>query len=316
MTSEIHAVKGRCPSPALCGAVVVTFNPEVPPEALFRKLAGQAQLVLVVDNSTQAASRERIRDAALRTGAEYLAQDSNKGVAGALNSGFALLHSRGYSHGISFDQDSTPASDLCHRLMAHCSQHDELAVLGADWQDVGTPDRKTLHVTPHPWLPFLFRRRPVDAKAQAPVAVSFCIMSGSCFSLSIWKQLGGFDERLMLDLVDQDFCLRASRLGTKVALLPGARLEHHRGHKRPVHRFGVDWTPSFMSPHRLSCMFQNRVRLLFPWLVRHPHMAVHELAYSAKILFDVCFLEDRSGAKLAGILRGITRALLRRPLRL
>ncbi len=38
--------------------------------------------------------------------------------------------------------------------------------------------------------------------------VHTCITSGNLLSVSAWKAVGGFDERLFIDMVDDEFCLR------------------------------------------------------------------------------------------------------------
>jgi rhamnosyltransferase len=302
--------------PARLGAVVVAFNPSGTLPSGLAAIRGQVDRLIVADNSQDKAVREQVQASALQAGADYLGLEVNHGVAGALNAGFSRLHNQGFTHAIAFDQDSTPSAEMCTCLIREISLHSDMAVLGSDWFDEANPGHRPQHVSTVPWLPFLFRRRRLPSDTTSPVPVSFSIMSGSCFDLHLWKRLEGFDEALMLDLVDQEYCLRAIDEGLQVALLPGARLLHRRGDKRAVQRFGRIWHPSFMSPNRLRCMFHNRTRLILPWFFRHPHMALYEMSYSLKLLFDICFLEGKTWPKLQAITAGIIDALCRRKLKL
>lgn len=49
--------------------------------------------------------------------------------------------------------------------------------------------------------------------------IDFCITSASCTNLAVWKEVGGFDERLFIDLVDNEFCKRLIVSGYKILRL-------------------------------------------------------------------------------------------------
>lgn len=298
------------------GAVVVTFNPDQTLGARLAAIRPQVDRLLVVDNSPLETTRAFVSQATKDAGGDCLPQITNNGVAGALNTGFALLHREGFLRALAFDQDSTPSPSLVQVLLGALATRPNAALCSPDWFDEHLPELRAQHLRRHNTLRFLFQRRIITSDTEAPFTASFAILSGSCFALTHWASLGGFDERLMLDLVDQDFCLRANDAGLQTWIIPSARLAHNRGSKQPVLRFGRIWHPAFMSPHRLRCMFHNRTRLFFTWLLKHPHMATYEAAYSLKLLFDVCFLEDRSCAKLYAMSCGAADALLRKPLKL
>lgn len=294
--------------------VVVAFNPDAGLVARLRATKRQASTVLVADNSDTPQGRAETARMSAEAEAEHLPQASNRGIAGALNAGFAILRSRGFTHALALDQDSMPEGDLAASLLAAATP--DQALVGADWFDHAAPERAPRHVVALRWMPLLFRRRPLSEMAHKPgcrVPVSFAIMSGACIPLEAWHKLGGFNEDLMLDLVDEDFCLRAREAGLGVSILPGARLEHRRGNKRRVHTPFGTFIPAFIPPRRLRCMFRNRTRVLFRWMLRHPHMASYELAFSAKLVADIILLEDFKAAKLRAIAAGILDAVRGRP---
>ena len=290
------------PGPAACGGVVVTFFPDAEFEARLGAIAREVSPLLVVDNSADPAVRNRLEAVTDRCGGRFLPNAANLGTAAALNRGFAELARLGCGWAVAFDQDSAPAPGLAGRLRA-CAGSDPFrpaAVVGANWTDAAR-DTPALHLIRHPRFRLRFQR--VAAGQDLP-AVTTVIMSGSLFSLEAWRELGGFDESLFLDLVDSDYCLRAREAGWAVRVAAEAGLVHPRGRKRPVRFCGRTWWPAFMPPPRLYTLFRNRVLLFRRHAWREPHWAAFETAYALKILAEVAFLEDAKLARLGACLRG------------
>jgi GT2 family glycosyltransferase len=54
-------------------------------------------------------------------------------------------------------------------------------------------------------------------------------VTGACLLTrrQLFEEVGRFDERLLVDFNDVDFCLRARRAGYRIVFTPYARLFHH-----------------------------------------------------------------------------------------
>jgi len=289
--------------------VIVTFFPDVDFPARVVAIASQVTPLLIIDNTTDPAARERVRRIAANLGAEYLPQPSNRGIGAALNIGFANLRARGFSAAVVFDQDSTPQPGCASALVSCAADDDNQAVVGSNWFDEVRPNHRARHLTPHPWLPLIFRR--VEAIQEDLSSVTFVITSGSWFNLKIWHSLGGFDETLFLDLVDVDYCLRVRLLRRTVAVATAAHLAHNRGNKRPVRFLGHTWWPAFMPPDRLAGLTTNRMRLILRYGWRRPHWVIYEIVHTAKILWDVISLEDSKLRKLLAMGKGFLNGFIR-----
>ena len=285
------------------GGVIVTFFPDAGFDERLATIAREFAPLLVVDNSAEAAVAARLRGACAAHGAELRLNTDNRGLAGALNQAFASMAQRGVTAVVVFDQDSTPEPGFAEALDALAARQPDAAVIGANWRDEGRPDFPARHLRAHPASPLLFQRVPASTKDLGDV--SCVITSGSLFTVETWRALGGFDERLFLDLVDTDYCLRARAAGRRVAVAAGAGLRHRRGAKRPVRFLGRTWWPAFMAPVRLRYLFRNRIRLIGRHGWREPHWVGFELCHSAKIAFEIVCLEDRKVAKLGACARGI-----------
>lgn len=286
-------------SPPVAG-VIVTFHPDAHFERRLAAIARETSPLLVVDNTARPETANRLRAACAAHGATLLANPKNVGLAAALNQAFRQLEAQGIAFAVAFDQDSTPEPGFVAALrLAHTDAGH--AVVGANWYDEARPDVPARHLQHRPGWPGGFRR--VAANGNL-FAVTCVITSGSLFHLPTWRELGGFDEPLFLDLVDTEYCLRARAAGRFVGVAWRARLAHRRGAKAAVGAFGGTWWPAFMSPLRLRYLFRNRLLVAFRHGWRSPHWVAFELVYAAKILAEIVFLEDHKAAKLAACARG------------
>ncbi len=290
------------------GGVIVTFFPDADFETRFAAIAREVGPLIVVDNSARTDVHQRLRPLAANAGAEFIASPTNVGLGTALNLAFRRLAARGVTWTVAFDQDSVPVTGFVNALLGVAHQHPDTAVVGANWTDEARPDFPSRHLRA-PAGPWLFERVPATSDLEGVTCV---ITSGSLFHLPMWRELGGFDESLFLDLVDTDYCLRAVRAGREVCVAGQARLQHRRGAKRPVTFAGRTWWPAFMPPRRLRILFRNRLRLFRRHAWHAPHWVAFELAYATKILGEIVLLEDQKLAKLAATVRGTWDGLLGR----
>lgn len=291
------------------GAAVVTYFPDEAFVARCAAVAREFAPVIVVDNSAEPAVQAHLRATCANLGWELIPNDTNLGLAGALNQAFQAHTRRGIEWAVAFDQDSTPEEGFGAALTSAATRVPRAAVVGANWTDDGRPQQPSLHLRRHPHLPLLYRRTAATADLEDVTCV---IASGSLFNLEVWSQISGFDEGLFLDLVDADYCLRAARSGRPVRVAAGARLRHRRGAKQPVAFAGRTFFPAFMPPLRLRYLFRNRLRLLSRHAGYAPHLLSFECAYAAKVIAEIIFLEDRKAKKLAACARGVRDGLIGR----
>ena len=84
--------------------------------------------------------------------------------------------------------------------------------------------------------------------------ISACITSGSLTNLGAWRAIGGFDEWMFIDHVDNDFCTNLVLHGYKICRVGAAVLYLRKyGHKiNFVHEFGV-----FVYSQLVKLIFEN-----------------------------------------------------------
>jgi rhamnosyltransferase len=261
--------------------VIVTFYPDADLDHRVQAIAREVDRLLVVDNSADASVTVKLRETVALYGGSLVAMPTNVGLGRALNYAFSQVAADGYEWAVAFDQDSTPQAGFTAALHKAAAAHSGAAVVGANWFDEARPGTPSRHL--HAGVfPLFFRRGPAE---QDLSDITCVITSGTLFDLRVWRTLGGFDERLFLDLVDTEYCLRARRADYQITVAAAARMTHRRGSKQPVRLLGRTWWPAFMPPSRLYYLFRNRVRVTARHGRSTPHWVLFEAVYATKILF-------------------------------
>lgn len=190
-------------------AVVVLYEPEI--SDVIRNIstyADQAGRLYIVDNSPVSRA-ELIKGKTGPGDVEYIINNSNKGIAFALNQGAALAREAGYEWLLTMDQDSAFDKGQVAGYISAVEQmagREQVAVVGLSH---GETEQAAIKET--------FSQ------------VSRVITSGSMINLRLWEETGGFDNRLFIDEVDHEYGYRAISRGLKVLLYNGVLLQHRLG---------------------------------------------------------------------------------------
>ena len=120
----------------------------------------------------------------------YLSENANKGIAYALNRIMECAMKDGHEWVLTMDQDSIVPDGMVddfRRLIE--KDRDKTAIFCPQVIDKRRAYMKT-------------------ADDNNVIKITKCITSSSCTSTKAWECVGGFDEWLFIDLVDDDFCRR------------------------------------------------------------------------------------------------------------
>lgn len=278
--------------------VVVTYHPAAAVVENLQTMVRECGCVLVVDNGSGAEVCSRL---AAIPGVEMMALGENLGVAAALNRGADWAQKRGCGWLVTFDQDSRPADGMLDALWARHRQLPKAAVIGPKIEEPDTAGSSYRWVRRNPRWPALFQRA---CDEPALEAVTMVITSGSLIQLSVWNEVGRFDEALFIDYVDIDYCLRVIRAGHSVAVAPAAVLEHHLGNRQRLVKFGRDFRPMNHPSFRHYFIARNRVRVWRRHALAIPHWAVFDLCFALYNAMRVVAFETEKLAKFRALLLG------------
>ena len=289
---------------SICG-IIVTYNPSERLIDLASSLSNQVDELLLVDNHSTGESQSLITSLCHRQNVQRIQNDTNRGIAAALNQGLGWASSHGYQQAVLFDQDSQIASDTVTVLMnvaAELGAGTHIAVIGSNLRNVKSGTYFASE----------------DTRPNAWRDTEFVLTSGSLIPLDSYLAVGPFREEFFIDSVDSDYCYRAISKGYRVIQSLQPTMEHSAGHPTP-HRFlgRAVWTVNH-SPQRCYYMMRNPTILIREYAFTYPRWAFGGITSLAKWIFKLVCFEDQRGQKLRcialGLLHGLTNTYQAPPL--
>lgn len=217
--------------------VLVTYNPNL--DDLFQNIQqfiDGVESVILVDNASTIDIQSKLYDYCLRNDkVKLLSMQTNNGIGAAQNEAIRFILSQKNDEDeflLFFDQDSYLTSEQIYNLAKHfdeeSKQNPALALLGATTNANGEDNGRQL--------------------------VKHIISSGSLTTLSIFKEIGYYDEELFIDFIDFAWCWKAQKLGYHVMIDNSVMLHHQTsGHLPTIFGKGID------QPSRLYYVYRNAI---------------------------------------------------------
>lgn len=260
----MSSIIGKEPVPV--AALVVGYMPDhAVLDALLLGLLAEVGLVVLLDNGGASghlrgrpSERARIR---------YVDMGGNRGLGAALNRGMREARRAGFRHVITFDQDSAPPPGMAAALLA--------ALLGRQSEGIACAavgpvfyDRREDQARCFP----LYREAGGRIQAlRGDLAsglheVDVLITSGMLVDSDVWAAGLSYEEGLIVDYTDTDWCFRARAAGRRLFALAAVRMPHALSDTPPVRLFSVHLLR--YSPLRRYYYFRNTV-----YFVRRPYVS-------------------------------------------
>lgn len=280
-------------------AVIVTYHPAASLSANILRLRVQVGKVVLVDNTPGAAPSAAIEDAALRHGCAVIRNESNLGIAAALNIGVNWAISHGYAWVALFDQDSMVEGSYIEGMFsryAATKDRERIGLLAPRYKDPETG---------------VCARLSRLADDGAPLEI---MTSGSLIPLTVFSDCGLFREDFFIDQVDHEFSFRIRNFGHTVVICPEVFLLHATGQPKRHSLLGlVSFRTTHHSAPRRYYMTRNTLFMMRQYGRRYPAWAWHAFAF---LLFampiKILLAEEGKWAKLRNIGLGAIDALLGR----
>lgn len=126
-----------------------------------------------------------------------------------------------------------------------------------------------------------------------------------CFPVNVYDSVGGCDDAFFIDMVDHDFCLKASLKGVSLYRTSKPIMVHSVGEKSAHKIFGKRLYASNHSALRRYYYSRNTVVVLKRYLFTKPEMAIRHAGRLAKTSILVLLFEKDRMEKLFSVLRGV-----------
>ena len=177
----------------------------------------QVAAVIIVDN----ASSNRIEiDELLKKYHRivYIRNAENAGIAKALNQIVDKADEMGAEWVVTLDQDSECKSGIVKAYEDVLSKYENVGIVTSVFED---------------------RNAKLDHNAEGDSQeVSFCITSASFTNVKAIKKVGGFDEKMFIDMVDYDICYALRRQGYHIIRVNTVGFVHEVGESREIRFLG------------------------------------------------------------------------------
>ena len=219
-------------------AVVILYNPESSIVKNISSYIDQVEKLYAIDNSEKL-DNSLIEKIKRLHKVEYIPNKTNLGIAAALNIGANKAIEEGFDYLLTMDQDSEASATLVTTLLEGFSIDSKVALVS----------------------PIVYHRKGKRVQQKTEKSFEQVISnwtSGSLLDLHVFKTSGGFDEKLFIDYVDHEFCLRLNKMGFKIFLCNKSFLKHDLGRIEEINLIFRKVYPTNHSAVRLYYRARNR----------------------------------------------------------
>lgn len=191
-------------------AVVILYNPTQEVLNNISTYRNSVDYVICVDNSQTTTFSSYCKDYI------YIPLFGNKGIAVALNIGIKYAEKLGCEWVLTMDQDSYFANDI----------------VGIYKQYILKGNTKVKMYCPT----YIYSRSKNTVLNDR--YIKYAMQSAALIDISCFRQVGYFVEKLFIDVVDYEFCLRLIKNKAKILQVSSAKLIHSPAHTKSVSLFG------------------------------------------------------------------------------
>ena len=210
----------------ICG-VVVLYNPRVDVIQNIASYVDELDMLYVYDNSEKL-NKDIYTMLKKYNNVSYIQKNENKGLPVAFNEVEKIAIKSGYNWMITFDQDSMAVKGMVNALREYvqCADYDENVGIVAPVVNEIDGNRGTQDI----YLSYFDK----------------VIQSGAMHKLSIMDKIGGYDENMFIDEVDNEYCARCIINGYKIVKINNAILMHNQQDETVGKKF-IDGTTVFIN---------------------------------------------------------------------
>ena len=285
-------------------AVVPTFHPDEGVVRRLQALARQVGRVVVVDDGS-GPTADAVLAQAEASGIDVHRLERNSGIAVALNTGVRTALAAGADYVLNVDQDTDLPEDYVGIALGIFDDANAVTRLGIVCVDAvnGAPALPT-------WV-----------SPEGFGLVPEAIQTGFVISRECLEVGGLFDERLVIDCVDTEYCLRVRDRGFRIAVAKGTDIRHSIGRRAELRPFGIPLrhresgrvaTYQYHSPFRRYYIARNNIDLILRNVGRRPRWVAAVLRREMGGMIVSMVSGPQRIAQVLAITTGTVHGLVRR----
>lgn len=268
-------------------AVVVSYNGMQKVRWTVEALRTQVGHVHIVDNGSEAESLLVLAEIERLPGISVERLGENRGVGHALNRGIACARRMRRAWLLTMDQDSVVDESLMAAYRAAIAQDPKLVCLAPR---ITSRERE---------------------KEKVGGEIRYAITSGNLVRVSLFDEVGLYDEDFFIDCIDFDFSLRVRRAGCAIHRVPGAMMQHQLGEPADVPA-ALRGFYALHSPVRRYYMYRNYMYLMERYLFRFPGFILKLGIAQLVLLLLIGFFDPRPLTSYRSVAAGLRDYAARR----
>lgn len=265
--------------------VVVLYNPDKDVIHNINSYLNDLLYLVAVDNSDDP-DQEIIELIKKMNKVHYVSNSGNMGIAAALNTGAYMALNRACDFLLTMDQDSTASPGMIQQMIDY----------------IEASGKNTIGIV----SPFHNDNRKIKLSNSSTASeVKTVMTSGNLLNLEAFRASGPFLEKLFIDYVDIEYCLRLRRKGFKIIRLNRVILKHQLGNTQR-HRFLIfkGYTTNH-NPIRRYYIVRNRLYVIWKYFYIDPGFCWSIVKGQIKDIFKILFWEREKFKKIVMTFRGI-----------
>lgn len=274
-------------------AVIVTYNyNEMDLKSCIKSIVNQVEEIIIVDNAS--INQKKIFDIIKEFSESKICcikNDQNLGIATALNQGIKTASQKEFEWILSLDQDSKCASDFISEMLSTYKsfpkkQREDTAMLVPKWIDLNLTEEK------------INKKNKVES---VPTAIT----SGALYKSGIFSKVGFFEEKLFIDQVDHEFCLRLKQQNFKIFKIENSLLFHKLGESVERKFLKMKFVVTHHSPVRRYYITRNRIYLANKFKKSFPIIFRESIIKIIKDSVIIIFFEEQKYKKIKMTFYGV-----------
>jgi len=265
-------------------AVVILYNPTDDVINNIRTYYSQVEELYIVDNSPHL-NKTIKQFCDLHINMFYFPQYENMGVSRGLNIGTKMALQKGFDYILTMDQDSKAPINLVSGLIELVSEFKDIAII--------TPLHSNKYNT---------HLLNIDAKKIDKVTTA--MTSGNLLCLNAFKETGNFLEKLFIDYVDIEYCLRLKQKNFSIYRVNNIVLEHIEGNLSQKKIFSKTFYPINNHPVRIYYKTRNLLYIIKKYRKIEPIQIREEINVYLRNILKMLIFENQKFAKIKMVFLG------------
>lgn len=265
--------------------VVVLYNPDIECIKNINSYLDQVAFLYVIDNS-ETQNTELCDKLILSSNVKYIANEMNLGIARALNQAAVLAQQNNFEFLLMMDQDSSADSELIKYYVEYLSSND-ISKLGM--------------LAPVPIYSPELKKEDYPISKEIDVAIT----SGCLVNLRVYDKAGSFDEKLFIDYVDFEYCLRLRKMGFSIVQIGKANIYHQLGKLEKRKFIFKKIYVTNHSPIRYYYRTRNRLYVAKKYINTFPAFILKDFGVFLNELLKILLYETHKLFKIKSIAQGV-----------